>query len=93
MGLSWISRVALTRNAIIAAGNSGASTMRDKVAPYLGSGSPALSAAARWAMKRLPGAQAHRAADGLAPASREECKDQEDWQEYEQHQIPDNRKA
>lgn len=90
MGLSWISRVALTRNAIVAAGNSGAAVLRDRVAPYLDSGSPAISAAARWAMNRLPDPRAHQAADVLAPASGKERKDHEDRQEDEQQQIPDD---
>ncbi len=53
MGLSWVSREAIVRNAIVAAGNRGASALRKLIAPYADSGSQTLEAAARWAMRKL----------------------------------------
>lgn len=53
LGVSWISRDGITRNAIIAAGNGGTAALRRRIAPYLGSGSRTLRAAASWAMERL----------------------------------------
>jgi epoxyqueuosine reductase len=55
MGLTWISKEALRRNAIIAAGSRGSAVLRESVAPYVQSDSPALSAAARWALDRMSG--------------------------------------
>jgi len=56
MGLSWISRDALVRNAIVAAGNSRNPALRGCVTPYLGSATRALDTAARWALERMTGA-------------------------------------
>ncbi len=56
MGLSWISRDALVRNAIVAAGNSNNPALRGCITPYLGSATRALDEAARWALERMTGA-------------------------------------
>lgn len=56
MGLSWISKEALVRNALVAAGNSRARALRECVAPFVKSASPVLSAAASWALERMTGA-------------------------------------
>jgi len=53
MGLSWISKAALVRNALVAAGNSGSGALRASVAPFLNSQSPVLREAARWAIERM----------------------------------------
>ncbi|MGO9409644.1 MAG: epoxyqueuosine reductase [Spirochaetia bacterium] len=53
MGLSWISKEALLRNAIVAAGNSRYGGLRESVEPFVGNASPALNAAARWALERI----------------------------------------
>ena len=53
MGLSWISKEALLRNAIVAAGNRGVGALRASVEPFTGSASRALSTAARWALERM----------------------------------------
>ncbi len=56
MGLSWISKEALTRNALVAAGSSRSITLRECVRPYLQSSSRALRTAAGWALERMTGA-------------------------------------
>ena len=55
MGMSWISRDALVRNAIIAAGNSGNGALVDCVEPFVASSSAAVSRAASWALERMSG--------------------------------------
>lgn len=55
MGLSWISKEALTRNAIIAAGNSRCASLEPLVAARLRDGSSMIRYTARWAMERLQG--------------------------------------
>ena len=55
MGMSWISKDALVRNALVAAGNSGSAGLASSVAPFVGSSSPAISAAAAWALGRISG--------------------------------------
>jgi epoxyqueuosine reductase len=53
MGLSWISKEALVRNALIAAGNSRAPCLRASIEPFSSNGAPSLNSAAQWALKRL----------------------------------------
>ncbi len=53
MGLSWISKEALLRNAVIAAGNRGAATLREGVASLADSDVQPISAAARWAIQKI----------------------------------------
>ncbi len=55
MGMSWISKEALVRNAIVAAGNSGSAALIERVATFAGSSSRALSEAASWAREKMPG--------------------------------------
>jgi hypothetical protein len=76
MGLSWISKEALMRNALVAAGNSRSGALQDCVAPYIQNASLALSSAAIWALERMTGDSAAAGqARLLPPASGEERKD------------------
>jgi epoxyqueuosine reductase len=58
MGMSWISKDALLRNAILAAGSSRNAALVDCVAPFASSGSRALSEAASWALGTIVSAGA-----------------------------------
>jgi epoxyqueuosine reductase len=53
MGMSWVSRDALLRNALVAAGNRGEHSLRPAVETFRDSTTPAVRAAARWALQRL----------------------------------------
>jgi len=55
MGLSWISKEALLRNALVAAGNSGERSLRPLVEAHAESGTPAVRDAALWALEKLRG--------------------------------------
>lgn len=55
MGLSWISKEALLRNALVAAGNSGERSLTPLVAAHAESGAPAVREAALWALEKLRG--------------------------------------
>jgi epoxyqueuosine reductase len=55
MGMSWISKEALVRNALVAAGNSGNARLSDSVSPFVTGGSAAVSTAAAWALERMSG--------------------------------------
>ena len=53
MGMSWISGEALLRNALIAAGNSGDTSLEVDIARFLSAANPMLQRTARWALERL----------------------------------------
>jgi epoxyqueuosine reductase len=53
MGMSWINPLALVRNALLAAGNSGNKLLIPAVTPYLAHEHEVLRDTARWAMGRL----------------------------------------
>jgi epoxyqueuosine reductase len=55
MGMSWVSPIALIRNALIAAGNSGEPSLYKAVARHAESSEGILRDAARWALERLTG--------------------------------------
>ncbi len=56
MGLSWISKDALLRNALVAAGNSGERSLTPLLEVHAESGTPAVQDAALWALEKLRGA-------------------------------------
>jgi len=60
MGLSWISKEALVRNALIAAGNSHAVFLRTSVEPFASCSVASLRSTARWALASIAREQSHR---------------------------------
>ncbi|HVO40612.1 MAG TPA: 4Fe-4S double cluster binding domain-containing protein [Spirochaetia bacterium] len=56
MGMSWISKEALLRNALVAAGNSGERALEPLLKAHVESGTPAVREAALWALEKLRGA-------------------------------------
>ncbi len=53
LGMSWVSADALLRNALVAAGNRRDPAIREEVRRHLDHGTPAVRAAAAWALNRL----------------------------------------
>ena len=91
MGLSWISKEALLRNAIVAAGNSRYGGLRESVEPFVGNASPALNAAARWGARENLGQQrpdlVRRALLDSTACPREESQDHKDRHDDQQKEI------